>query len=338
MIPLFFSVLLASIVATVFFRDLFSSRNIVDKPDNIRKKHKKPIPFGGGLSIILVFLTFIWLIELQTGFFTTGLITRTHLISLSFASLWIALIGYLDDKYQLRPKYSILGPIGAIIITLLGNFSVLEITNPFGGIFTITPFISLIGIIFWLLIIIYALKFLDGIDGLSSGTGTIAAFMIFLLASTETYFQPDIAIMSLITMATILGFFLINLSNNKVYLGEIGSVWIGYILAILSIISGSKLLTILLVLALPILDAIFVILRRLRLGKSIFTGDRLHLHHNLIDRGWSKYAILALYLGIATILGISSLLLSGWQKWLLFIIIFLIISLDFISNFYAKKV
>lgn len=337
MIAIYIIIFLVSLLLTIFFRDIFSYFNIVDRPDNLRKKHEAPTPFGGGLSIIITTLLFIWLIEVNTGFFTSGLITNNHLISFTIASIWIAIIGLLDDIFTLKPKYSLFGPLGAAIIITASNFSISEVTNPAGGIIEISPLISSLIIFVWLLLLMFSLKFLDGVDGLSSGTAMIGSTMIIALTSTTAFFQPDVQLMASIVSLSILGFFIINLSKNKVYLGEVGSVWLGFVLAILSIISGSKLLTILTVLSLPILDAIFVILRRLRLKKSIFKGDRLHLHHFLFDRGWSKYKILTLYLSAALLLGLSSLLLSGWYKWVLFIVVLLILTIEYIFE-YAKKI
>jgi UDP-GlcNAc:undecaprenyl-phosphate GlcNAc-1-phosphate transferase len=331
------SAFLLSVALTFLIRSFFLKLNILDFPDSDRKKHQNPVPFGGGIPIILTSLIFIWLIEIKTSFFTSGLITRSQLTGLTLASFVIAIIGFIDDKYQLSPKFSVLGPLIASIVAVFSGFSVAKITNPFGGALIIDQGLSFLIVFIWLLLLMFSMKFLDGVDGLSSGTASVATLFIFLLATSQKFFQPDVALMSLIIFGACLGFFTVHISKFKIYLGEIGSVWLGFILAILSIISGSKLMTILLVMALPVIDAIFVTLRRLRLGKSIFKGDRLHLHHLLIDAGWSKYAVLGLYLATASVLGLSSLILNSWQKLLLFFIVIIVILFDFFIK-YGKKI
>ena len=126
----------------------------------------------------------------------------------------------------------------------------------------------------------YTTKLLDGVDGLVSGLGVIGGFVIFLFTATTNYFQPDIALASAIFGGASLGFLIFNWHPAKIFLGEGGSLLIGYILGVLAIISGGKIAIALLILGIPILDVLWTIIRRLLKKQNPFKfSDKLHLHH-----------------------------------------------------------
>ena len=148
--------------------------------------------------------------------------------------------------------------------------------------------------------------------------------MVILLSTSAAYFQPDVAVFASIIFGAFAGFFLWNAPDAKIYLGEGGSTIVGYMLGILAVISGAKLAIALLVMAIPLIDMVWVMWERYKLGgiSRITKGDRLHLHFVLIDRGWSKWQVLALYIGSSTILASIGLALQSAQK-LLFIALIL---------------
>ena len=140
--------------------------------------------------------------------------------------------------------------------------------------------------------------------------------MILFLSLSVAYFQPDVALLSAVSLGGLLGFLVWNAPVAKIFLGEGGSTFVGYLLGILAVISGGKLATATLVLWIPLLDVIWIIARRFRNGglKAVTYGDRKHLHHRLFDLGWSPRLIVVVYGSIATLFGVLALFLQSQQK------------------------
>lgn len=181
----------------------------------------------------------------------------------------------------------------------------------------------------------FTTKLLDGMDGLSTGIVTIGAIVVFFLSQQPQWFQPEVSLFSTIFIASCLGFLVWNFHPAKVFLGEGGSLFIGFILGIMAIISGSKIATTLLVMAIPMLDVIRVIILRLKKKKSIFVGDSEHLHFRLLNSGLGqRQAVLLLY-SIAFVFGISTLFLQTNQK--LIALLFLFILMMLLALFFSRK-
>jgi UDP-GlcNAc:undecaprenyl-phosphate GlcNAc-1-phosphate transferase len=187
----------------------------------------------------------------------------------------------------------------------------------------------------WLLGMTYTTKLLDGLDGLATGVTTVGAVMIALLALSSAFFQPDVALLSMMFAAALFGFWLWNMYPAKIFLGEGGSTFLGYALGVLAIISGSKLATTLLVVGLPVLDVLVVIGRRWYQGKPIMKGDRSHLHHALLDAGLSPRLTVLVYMSVASLFGVTTLIFASWQK-VIALGILTMISFLFIQVVYRK--
>jgi UDP-GlcNAc:undecaprenyl-phosphate GlcNAc-1-phosphate transferase len=184
-----------------------------------------------------------------------------------------------------------------------------------GGIpYKITLFADLFTFI-WLMGMMYTTKFLDGLDGLVSGVTTIGAVMIFFVSLMADVAQPGTAMLAIIFAGACLGFLVWNFNPAKIFLGEGGSLFTGFILGVLSIIAGGKIATTLLIMGLPILDAAIVILRRLfSRPKSLVLADQKHLHFRLLDAGLSqRQAVLSLYF-VTLAFGSSTLILKSEEK------------------------
>lgn len=324
---------LLSWLLSKFSVQLFSRIKLVDVPDLERKKHEVPVPLGGGFPIIVSFFALLFAVQFSTGWFTSGLIELKNLISVFVASVVILVAGLIDDKYRLPAKLAVIGPILAVIIVHIGGINVSQVTG-FSGPLAIGSVMSFVLISIWLLVMMFAVKFSDGVDGLATSNAMVAALVLVGLTLTEAYYQPDMTLMAGILFSVLLGFFFFNGPPAKLYLGEAGSVWLGFILGVFAIIGGSKLLTVLIVMAIPALDAVFVVLRRLRVGASPIVGDRRHLHHMLADSGWSKVKILAAYSIFSLAVGLTSLILSGYVKYSLLLVIIFLFLLQFI---YGRK-
>lgn len=324
---------ISSFLLTTFSVHYFSKIGLLDVPDLERKKHKDPVPLGGGFPIIVSFFLTLFTVEYFTGWFTSGLIEIRHLIAVFAASLVILVLGILDDKFRFPAKVAIIAPVFAVIIVHLGGVNIAQVTG-FTGPVGIGELVSFLLISAWLMVMMFAVKFSDGVDGLAVSNGLVASLVLAGLTLSNAYYQPDMALMAGILFCVLLGFFVFNKPAARIYLGEAGSVWLGFILGVFAIIGGSKLLTVLIVMAVPALDAVFVVLRRLRAGASITVGDRRHLHHLLADSGWSKVSILAFYSAFGLIVGLTSLIFSSHVKYLILIIIVILFLFQFI---YGRK-
>ncbi|MFH1631524.1 MAG: MraY family glycosyltransferase [bacterium] len=288
---------------------------IVDRPTEDRKRHKGNIPRLGGVAVFLAFAIPTIAVLICSDYLTTGDIDTGHLIGFLLGGLILIAGGVVDDKFDLPPKFTVLFPIAAALTAALVGIGPSKMTNPFGAPFEIVPWISFVFTFVWLLGMIYTTKLLDGLDGLATGVTSIGTLMIAFLALTTVYFQPDVALLALIAFGALIGFMLWNFNPAQIFLGEGGSTFVGYLLGGLAIISGSKVATALLVVGIPALDVFFVMWQRFRLGKPIFTrGDRLHLHHKLYDLGFSQRRVVALYLVVAIVFGLTTLVFESWQK------------------------
>jgi|SRR6056297_1460131 len=295
---------------------------IIDKPDQIRKIHKKPTPLLGGLAIFLALNLVILLYLFFTDNLTGGTLILKNLLGIFLGSSFLALGGFLDDKYNLAPKHQLVWPIMSIISVIACGIGIDSITNPLGqGLIELDKYsfnlfwyggfpykLTLLSDVFtfvWLLAMIYTTKLLDGLDGLVSGITIIAGVFIFLTALNKgEIVQYDVALLAIIMVGVFVGFLVFNFNPAGIFLGEGGSTLAGFLLGTLSIISGSKVGITLMLLGIPLLDFIWTMVRRKMENKKIISADRKHLHHRLLDAGFSvKKSVLFLYF-IAVIFGL----------------------------------
>src|SRR3989339_494748 len=328
-LPWMFIAALISCVCVPFIRIGFLRIGLVDCPDEKRRLHEKPIAFGGGLVIYFAILICFFLL-LQTGnILTAGEINTRHYVGFFIGGFFLLIGGYLDDRYRLPPHLAILAPLVAAFAAVLGGIQIEKLTNPFGGIIFLESWQSDILVFSWLFIVTYTTKILDGLDGLATGDSAIGTGIILLFASSLAYFQPDIVFFSAMAFGALIGFLPWNFFPASMFLGEGGSTFVGYLLGTLAIISGGKLAVALLVLGIPLLDIVWVVLRRWRQNgfTSIFKGDRKHLHHRLLDAGFSQRQVVFFYYIFAGTFGILTLFLQSGQKLVAFggMILFMIL-------------
>jgi len=297
---------LGSFLLTIFIVPLVArfakKRGIVDDPKSAsRKVHQTPIPLLGGTAIFIS--SFIILFVLRLFHLANfSLIPDRYLFGVFAAGLVIIIGGYLDDKYNLRPSRQIFFPIVAALVVILFGVNIGFVTNPFGAtanaIFYISAWLGSIIVFFWLMGMMYTAKFLDGLDGLVSGMAVIASLIIFLVSLDWDVVRSATGLWALIMLGSALGFWVYNWQPAKIFLGEGGALFIGFMLGVISIISGSKITTTLLVIGIPALDVLWVIVQRLLKKESPFShADRKHLHYQLLSVGLSKReTVLLLYL------------------------------------------
>ncbi len=305
---------------------------ILDWPDNKRKLHQRPVPLWGGLALGIGFILCLFLF-FKFGFLLDGRLNINYILALALASFLLVLGGILDDKYHLPPGKQFIWPLLAVAVIVFSNIQVHFVTNPLGGILHLDFWqINLAGFVFlplalfisffWLLGMIYTTKFLDGLDGLVSGMTGLGAIFIFFVSLVWDIPNSGTSVLALIVAGLMFGFLIWNFFPAKIFLGEAGSTLAGLWLGVLAIISGGKIATALLVMGLPILDVVWVIVRRIFWDRtSPTTADRKHLHFRLLDVGFShRQAVLFLYL-LATLFGSVALFQNSRGKLILFLVL-----------------
>jgi UDP-GlcNAc:undecaprenyl-phosphate/decaprenyl-phosphate GlcNAc-1-phosphate transferase len=332
-----------SFVLTLIVSRLAVRRRSVDIPDSERRFHKKATPTLGGLAVFGSFL-FVGLILLFTGDLL-GNIPLRQLIGIWLGGFILMIGGYLDDRFRLSPKYSIFFPILACLAVVTSGIQAVSIHNPFSGEVMLldsivlwgVPLASGIVVFFWTIGLTYTTKLLDGMDGLVTGISAIAGMVLFGLSLTPDVSQPQTALLAMIFVGSLLGFLILNFYPAKIFLGEGGSTFAGFMLAILAIISGGKIATAILVMGIPVLDALWVILQRLFNRQSPFHGDRRHLHYKLTEIGFSEpQAVLFLY-ALSGIFGVSALFLQSLGKLIALMVLVIVMLVIIIGIFVIYK-
>ena len=225
-------------------------------------------------------------------------VTGLNVIGLFAGAVIATIIGALDDRFDLRARWQFLGQLAVAGIAVATGILVDDITNPFGP--GNIHFATSVGVAFtvvWIVGMINSLNFIDGLDGLSSGIALIAAVTLGLLSLSTAVNQPLVAILCFVLAGGLLGFLRWNFYPAVIFQGTAGVMFLGYVLGVLAILGSAKIIVALLVLAVPIIDTFWVIVRRLSAGRSPFTPDRGHIHHRLLDLGLShRSTVLVIYL------------------------------------------
>lgn len=316
MIASFFAAFFLATVATVIVRQLALRFGIVDRPTGGRKIHAKATPLLGGIAIFVAVAAVVDVLLVTSTSLTGGDISVRHYVGFLLGGTILMIGGFLDDRFNLPAKFAIVAPVIAAVTAIAFGIEITKLTNPLGGVIFLEHWQSNAIVFVWLLVVMYTTKFLDGLDGLATGVSSIGTLMVLLLASTAAYFQPDVATFATVCLGAMLGFLAFNFHPAKIFLGEGGSTFVGFVVGTLAVISGGKLATALLVLAIPMLDVVWIMVRRFRAGglSQVFKGDRKHLHHRLLDRGWSQRQIVAAYYLVAIVFGCSALFLQSKEK------------------------
>ncbi len=340
-LPPFFIGALFCLILTILVRKLALRFKILDYPILPRKVQKKPIPLLGGLAVYMAFALVVLYYLFFTDSLAIGTIKLKNVIGILVGGLFLMIGGILDDKYNLKPWKQFIWPLFAALAIVAAGIGIKYATNPLGGLFYFDQvkikIFTLAGIpyyftlfadlfaFFWILGMIYTTKYLDGLDGLVSGITAIGAIILFFLSLSRAVHQPETALLSIICAGVFAGFLILNFHPAKIFLGEGGSTFAGFMLAVLAILAGGKIATTLLIMGIPILDALWVICRRIFLEhRSPFKGDAKHLHFRLLGIGFThRQAVLFLYF-LSFSFGALGLFLQSKEK-LLAIIIMIIV-------------
>jgi len=317
---LFLSALVLSVIFVPVVQYISYKTGILDIPSDPRKIHKQPTPLLGGLAIYAAFslILLFYVRHFHPSYF---IVPPKFYWAMILGGVVLMIGGYIDDRFNLAPRYSVIAPVISVLILIFFGIGVgiNQISNPFGA--PINLAFKLIGIPFsaifvflFLIGMIYTTKFLDGMDGLASGIAFIAGLTLFGLSFTPKVNQPITAALAIIFCGAVLGFLFYNFNPASIFLGEAGSTFLGFMLGAFSVLLGGKIATAVLVMGIPILDVAWVIFRRMFYGSSPFRADRKHLHFRLLDIGFTqKQTVLILY-GIAAAFGFVAVFLQSLGK------------------------
>lgn len=281
---------------------MFALKNgITDDPLSAphRKSQKEPIPLIGATGFILCGFfstTLLWIInQFYFGINLNLGISWPNLLWIALSILILVIGGYYDDKLHLPPKKMFPFIFISLLIAVIGGGLKIEVLSyPFTAILPNIGLLHSFLAFVWIGFCLTATKFLDGLDGLVTTVGIIALFSIGSVSLFINVNQPLVFGFAMIWVASLVGFLPYNFPDAKLYLGEGGSEIIGFIIGVLSILSGAKVATSSTVIGWFILDIILVMIIRLLQNKNPFKGDRLHWHFRLIDMGFSKLQVLSL--------------------------------------------
>ena len=293
--------------------------------------HKSIVARAGGLpiyfSVVLVSLITLTLSKEVFGIFLGGLI--------------LVIVGLLDDKYDLATSVKFLGQILAALIVVASGIGINFITNPlmvfsssglglgsvihldtirysfnFLGVHSVVILADLFAL-FWIVWVINMVNFSTGVDGQMPGIVFVVLFVIF--AASLRFYPLDthqllVSQLAIIGAGATLGFLVFNFYPAKIFPGDSGSYFLGFLVAVCAILAGARVGTAILVMAIPLLDGVFTVIRRVAEGSSPFVGDRKHLHHRLLELGWGQRRIALFYTLVCAILGAIALTLPAFGK------------------------
>ncbi len=286
----------------------------IDVPDEERRVHKKPTPLMGGLAIFFGFLV---------STFTFSTIDK-EIVGILMGSVIIVILGIFDDKYNLPAKFKLIVQIIAASIPVFMGVRIERIILPFlesnGFEF---GWLSYPLTIIWIVALTNAVNLIDGLDGLAAGVSSIASLSIFCVALMQGDFVS--AILTAALVGACFGFLPYNFNPASVFMGDTGSTFLGFVMATISVMGLFKIHAIIsfavpfIAFGIPIFDTSFAIFRRIKEGRPIMSPDRGHLHHRLIDRGFSvKQSVLIIY-AICILLGIIAFMSFKSKIWTLII-------------------
>lgn len=322
---LYVAALIISALTAAFVTPLVSrlARHVgmLDEIGDDRRVHETPTPRLGGVAVYLGFTLALFAvlgIALSNRFnFFHELGDIHEFLGLLFGSVLILCVGLWDDIMGLRAKGKLLAQVVVALIAILYGFVIKDVHVPFYGLIDVPPWLGYALTLLWYVGMMNAINFIDGLDGLLSGVTAISGMFMFAIALV--HHQPVSALVMVALAGAALGFLPFNFNPAKIFLGDAGSLFIGFVFATVSVMGeGAKqavaisILVPLIILALPVLDTAAAIIRRTRSGKRITDADRGHFHHQLIFRyGLNvRQAVLLIY-AVCFVLGATAFVLSG---------------------------
>jgi len=297
----------ASILLTPLVQKFAIRIGAVDRPNN-RKVHTTLMPRIGGLAIFGAFL--IGYVLLRPA--------DEHAAGILVGACIIILIGFLDDMIEISAKLKMAGQLAAALVVIYwGGLQIEFINLPFGGQLEF-GYLSIPITIIWIIGITNAINLIDGLDGLAAGVSSIALIALSIMAIIMG--DPFVMATAAILAASSLGFLFFNFHPAKIFMGDTGSLFLGYMISVLALLGFKNVAVISLIipvimLGVPISDTFFAIIRRIRMKQKIMAPDKSHLHHCLLNTGFSHRQTVLIIYGIAALFGLAAILFSQATIW-----------------------
>lgn len=332
------AVYLATILFTPVVIKLVTRLKILSIPNN-RSIHKNAHPCSGGISfgipVLISLLVISFIIQEEP--------LKSTFFKIFFGGLLVLTLGFIDDKYTLKARYKLFFQSLISILSYMMGFKIIYLTNPFGSEILLSYF-SFPFTFLWFLIIMNAINLIDGLDGLATGITVISCLVLFF--SGFYYQNLPVFYTSALLLSACLAFLRYNFPPAKIFMGDSGSLFIGYLLACISIIGSSQLkgitaMTLLIpitVLFIPLFDTITSVFRRIKKGKSIFQADKDHIHHKLLNFGFSEKMVLLIALFITFLFALIAIGYIFVNRQIMLIVLFILsIVLGLLFNYLIKK-
>lgn len=302
---------IAAIILTPLVKRLAFRLGAVDAP-NYRKVHARIMPRLGGLAIFGAFMIGILLLKFVTNF------ESDYLYAILIAATIIVATGIVDDMREISAKAKLLGQIiAACIVVFVGGIHIEIINLPFGGELEF-GWLGIPFTIIWIVGITNAINLIDGLDGLAAGVSTIALITLAVMAMIMG--NGIVIAMAAILAAATIGFLFFNFHPAKIFMGDTGALFLGFMIAVLSLL-GFKNITVIsfvipvIMLGVPISDTFFAIVRRRRSGQKWSDPDKSHLHHRLLDLGFSHRQTVVVIYAMAAMFGLAAVIFSMAKVW-----------------------
>jgi UDP-GlcNAc:undecaprenyl-phosphate GlcNAc-1-phosphate transferase len=312
-LEIFAASVLASFVLTWYIRNLATERGWVAGPgSDDRHLHKRPLPRLGGVAIFLAFLFssgIACLLSWLNPRVNFGLSPKA-LLTILLPGLVIFLLGLYDDLHPVGPYVKFAVQVVAAVMLFAGGLRILDLPLLFSG-RHLSWYIGLPLTILWVLGITNAFNLIDGLDGLAAGSAFFSTLVVFAVALFSH--SSFVSVMTLVLAGAILGFLRYNFNPATIFLGDCGSLFVGFMLSALALQGMQKSPTIVAVaipvvsFGLPILETTLSVVRRLISGRPVFTGDREHIHHKLLQRGLSQRQVVTILYGVSAVFAMLSL-------------------------------
>jgi UDP-GlcNAc:undecaprenyl-phosphate/decaprenyl-phosphate GlcNAc-1-phosphate transferase len=315
-LTIFIASLVSSLFLTPVVRRLAQRRGWLDVPADARRVHSAPVPRLGGVAVFASFAFALALLPLVDNLVTHAIVEHWQAATAVLASSTLVfLFGVFDDLKgaSAKWKFVVQGLAGVVLFALGGRIGAL--TVPFVGSFELPPVLNFLFTIVWVVGVSNAFNLIDGLDGLAAGASLFAALVMLTVSLING--SPLVAVMTLALAGALIGFLRYNFNPASIFLGDSGSLFIGFLLAALSVTGSIKAQTAvavaipLMAFALPVIDTSFAIARRFISGKPLFEGDREHIHHKLLERGWSQRRVAFVLYGVCALFGMLALLFQS---------------------------
>ena len=308
---------ITSILVTPLVKKLAYKIGATDKP-NQRKVHEKIMPRLGGLAIYISFIIGYLVLRPEDE----------YAFAILLGSFIIVITGVLDDMFEISAKFKLFGQLlAAGIVVIYGGVQVDYINLPFGGILDF-ELLSIPITILWIVGITNAINLIDGLDGLAAGVSSIALITISGMAIIMG--DAFVTAMGFLLLGSTLGFLIYNFHPAKIFMGDTGALFLGYMISVLSLL-GFKNVTMIsfivpiIILGVPISDTFFAIIRRIVHKQPLSSPDKSHLHHCLLRLGYSHRTTVLLIYGMAALFGLAAIVFSQATVWVSIVVLFVLL-------------